>query len=382
MPFNSSTNKVERLYRFVDQFAAGQEIRRGDFDATLDDLVAAINNLSVDIAEQIAGSQSVDLYLGASSTNPTVGIGGAALVPYNVFVKIPEYELRVYDGAAWRVMSNLADATTFFEQLSIIPDSAGFRAALGLGSAATADVASLATSAQLVAQANLTANARTPRTTSGSAASLTLTSVAPVTALAAGQAWLIRTHLGAIGPTTINIDGRGAQSIKKLDATNNKVDIEAGDWTVGAMFPVFFDGTDIIIPRYAVLGQGAFLDAPSQTDLTVSPSDLVLRSVLQQILADKPTKSPNAEWVDRTSARLANTDYQNTTPHIISVSLSLADSVEVEFSPDGVTWVSPFISDSDADTGGQGGAFDVMPGHYYRSTGAFTRWHEHRDPAT
>ena len=43
MPYNPSTRKFARLYKFVDQFAQSDHINRSDLDVALDDLVGGLN---------------------------------------------------------------------------------------------------------------------------------------------------------------------------------------------------------------------------------------------------------------------------------------------------------------------------------------------------
>lgn len=98
-----------------------------------------------------------------------------------------------------------------------------------------------------VARLNRFDNAAELRTSAGTASAFTLTSGFPITMYATGQEIEFRAHAAPSGACTVNRDGIGAIAVKKLDASNAKVDIEADDWAIGDVVRMKFDGTHQIL---------------------------------------------------------------------------------------------------------------------------------------
>ena len=266
MGWDSDTESFTRLWTFVDRYQPDEKINRVDLDAAFADFTGGVNAIYADLKADIDALSNDDLYLGIATSDPTVGSGGAALVVGNVYIKSPEFYLKGYNGSAWLILSPVANASDFFKTLAPLADAAAFRGQLGLGSAALLDSSTLATVSALNAEAALTVNARTLRTTTGTAAAFVMASASPIAAYASGQKFLLRMHATATGAATLNVDGQGAKNLKKLDGTNTKVDVAAGDWVVGTVLAVHYDGTDFVIPKYCLtVGDGQKLltaDAP------------------------------------------------------------------------------------------------------------------------
>ncbi|RMA42156.1 hypothetical protein [Rhodophyticola porphyridii] len=280
MPWNLGSKTITRVWQFVDQFTATETVDRADLDVALDDIKTGVNDAITYLITEIADAASSELYLGVASSPPTTNNTGGALAQGNLYIKSPEYDAYVWTGTAWTLAEQFAAASSYFKGLVTAEDQAALRGLLGLGSASTFASTSFATTAQIVAEAQRLTNAIRPVTTGGTGNAFTIVSSDPVTAYADQQAWLLRADRAPTGAATLNVDALGAKDIKKIDASNSLSDIADGDWAVGDIIPVFYDGTRFVVPKYGLLkagAQSAFADnaaaAPgTSTTLIMSPA--------------------------------------------------------------------------------------------------------------
>lgn len=141
MPFNPSTNRLDALWNFVDQFQAGDDAARSDFDTAFQDVRAGIN----DMAAYLEGLLNVDgltdqRYLGRSATPPTLRANGDNLF-IGDFYSTSDAAGRtnlfyVWDGVAFVPASDFAAITPFFKSLAVVDTAATMRGLLQLGTAA------------------------------------------------------------------------------------------------------------------------------------------------------------------------------------------------------------------------------------------------------
>lgn len=79
MPINPSTGAFQRIWKFVDRFAQGDDITREDLDLALDDFVPALNEaILVLTAAQVAAAQAQAFALQASTNGETAGAAAGA----------------------------------------------------------------------------------------------------------------------------------------------------------------------------------------------------------------------------------------------------------------------------------------------------------------
>lgn len=151
MPFNPSTNRLDALWNFVDQFQAGDDAARSDFDTAFQDVRAGIN----DMAAYLEGLLNVDgltdqRYLGRSATAPTLRANGDNLFIgdfYSTSDALGRTNLfYVWDGVAFVPASDFAAITGFFRNLAAVEDAATMRGILELGSAAVQNATAFAPS--------------------------------------------------------------------------------------------------------------------------------------------------------------------------------------------------------------------------------------------
>lgn len=257
MPWNLASKTITRVWQFIDQFTAAETIDRTDLDVAFGDVTGSVNDAIAYLLTEIEGAASSELYLGVAPSPPTNNAGGGPLIQGNLYIKSPEYEAFVWTGSEWTLAEQFAAASSYFKGLVTAADAGALRSLLGLGSAATFASTSFASASEIAAAAERLTNALQPVQTGGTGSAFTITSPDPVTSLVQGQGWLLRANRAPTGAATLNVDGLGPRDIRKIDATNSLADIASGDWAVGDLVPVFYDGVRFIVPRYGLLKAGA-----------------------------------------------------------------------------------------------------------------------------
>lgn len=81
-------------------------------------------------------------------------------------------------------------------------------------------------------------------TTGGSANAYTLTSGQSLAAYASGQRFCVKWSFSNTGSATINVDGLGAKTLKKRDASTN---LSSGDATINTYAIIVYDGTNFVV---------------------------------------------------------------------------------------------------------------------------------------
>lgn len=151
MPFNNTTKRFDRVWRFVDQFLANQNATRTAFDVTIDDVQAAVNAAIAYLEgrDDLIAVSATDLrYIGAFSTAPATRIGGGALVLGDFYFDTDDEEFLIWDGAAFVSTTGLTAAMRSFLALVDADDDAAVRVLFGLGTASTQNATAFATAAQ------------------------------------------------------------------------------------------------------------------------------------------------------------------------------------------------------------------------------------------
>lgn len=150
MPFNGTSKRIERLWAFVDQFAAGDDATRSDFDASHDDINNSVN-AAIAYLEGLASSLVDPRYLGLSATPPTTRADASALQDDDLYISSATADLGVIyvrSGGAWNRATDYNAPSAFFKTLLGSADAATMRGLLGLGSASQSDASAFATAAQ------------------------------------------------------------------------------------------------------------------------------------------------------------------------------------------------------------------------------------------
>lgn len=151
MPFNTETNLVERIWRFVNQFGTGAAITRAGLDVALDDIVAGVNDADARIEALIEAIPNTTLYLGAKASPPTLNNDGEALVDGNTYIRVLEGEptaLYVRSAGAWVPVTANVIASPLAREIMVMEAVGEIRARLGLKSAALSASGAFATAAQ------------------------------------------------------------------------------------------------------------------------------------------------------------------------------------------------------------------------------------------
>lgn len=151
MPFNTTTKRFDRVWRFVDQFLANQNATRTAFDVTIDDVQAAVNAAIAYLEgrdDAIAVSATDLRYIGAFSAAPATRIGGGALVLGDFYFDTDDDEFLTYDGAVFVSTTGLTATMRSFLALIETDDDMAIRTLFGLGTAATQNSTAFATAAQ------------------------------------------------------------------------------------------------------------------------------------------------------------------------------------------------------------------------------------------
>lgn len=151
MPFNNTTKRFDRVWRFVDQFLANENATRSAFDVTIDDVQAAVNAAIAYLEgrdDAIAVSATDLRYIGAFSAAPATRIGGGALVLGDFYFDTDDDEFLTYDGAVFVSTTGLTATMRSFLALIETDDDAAVRTLIGLGTAATQNSTAFATAAQ------------------------------------------------------------------------------------------------------------------------------------------------------------------------------------------------------------------------------------------
>lgn len=79
MPINPGTGLFARIWKFVDQFSAGEDITRADLDVAIDDLVPAINvALGAVVTAQTAAAEAEAFALAAEGAGAAAGAEAGA----------------------------------------------------------------------------------------------------------------------------------------------------------------------------------------------------------------------------------------------------------------------------------------------------------------
>lgn len=148
MPFNDTTKRVEALWAFVDEFIAGDEAKRADFDQYLGDMIASINALAAYLETPTTLSTD-QRFLGRTATVPTLRLNGDPIEVGDFYIATGasgrENIPYVWNGAAFEVMSDFATLGAFFKDtLAAAADAATARGALGLGTASVQNAGAFA----------------------------------------------------------------------------------------------------------------------------------------------------------------------------------------------------------------------------------------------
>jgi hypothetical protein len=83
--------------------------------------------------------------------------------------------------------------------------------------------------------------------TGGTANVQTLAAQNTITAYAALQSFSLRVGVTNTGAVTLNVDGKGAKPVEKYDSAGALVGLAAGDWRLGQIHRVIYDGTRFIL---------------------------------------------------------------------------------------------------------------------------------------
>ncbi len=184
MPFSGGA--FTRIWRFIDRYTTNDTVDRADLDTAFDDVKAGLNGAVTYLLAEIESSTGVRLYLGASSTEPTEDLDGNPLVAGHTYVDDDEIAY-IFDGSDWQKIGDLPLASTFFKTLVTLTSAAEFRSALGLGTAATATLSTLATANDLTAEEYLTLGTRQLHVTGGTGNAFAITTAASIAAYAPWQ---------------------------------------------------------------------------------------------------------------------------------------------------------------------------------------------------
>jgi hypothetical protein len=152
MPFNGTSKRLERIWAFVDQFIAGENAERADFDVVFNDVVNSTNDAVAYLEGLIAAINITDArFLGLKATAPTTRNDASALQDGDQYVSSAAADLGVIyvrNSGAWIRATDYTAPSTFFKTLLGAADAATLRGLIGLGSAATSASSAFATSAQ------------------------------------------------------------------------------------------------------------------------------------------------------------------------------------------------------------------------------------------
>lgn len=144
-----------------------------------------------------------------------------------------EYTVGAHNSLLAELAAGLSQCVTKDGQTTItanLPMNSKLITGLGAGNALT-DAASLF---------NIVCN--TPKygySVGGTVDAITITTLAPITTLAAGQEFLFIAAGANTGATTINVNGLGVKSLTK----NGSTALSAGDIPSGAVIRIVYDGT-------------------------------------------------------------------------------------------------------------------------------------------
>ncbi len=94
---------------------------------------------------------------------------------------------------------------------------------------------------------NLISNGQRLPSSTGAAGVFAITTPFTIAAYELGQSFRFIAHQAAEGADTLNVDSRGATTIKKIDNTGVAVDVAAGDFEAGDLVSVVYDGSDFVI---------------------------------------------------------------------------------------------------------------------------------------
>lgn len=150
MPFNGTSKRIERLWAFVDQFAAGDDATRADFDASHNDINDSVND-AIAYLEGLVSGLVDPRYVGLSATPPTTRADASALQDDDLYISSDAADLGVIyvrSGGAWIRATDYTAPSAFFKTLLGSADAATMRGLLGLGSASQSDASAFATTAQ------------------------------------------------------------------------------------------------------------------------------------------------------------------------------------------------------------------------------------------
>jgi hypothetical protein len=274
----------------------------------------AANNCAITV---IAGTPA------GSPVAPSVPSGAILLATVNVAA-----------GATSIVNANITDGRTYVQ----------------VGASVLADIAR---ESKITAIHN---NSPFAATATGSSNAYALTLTTNITAYAANQLFFFRANHDNTGVATLNVNGLGAKTIKKVDGA---VDLIAGDIKNGQFVAVLYDGTNFQ------------MISPPGAAVTVDDDNLVIRSTE---IAGGTTN--NSEY-DLTSATLNSSNLaagkmltmhahfrrrnDNSSTHTIRVKIGNTTICSATFPTTSVTitgWIEVMISIRS--TGGSGTVFGVM----------------------
>jgi hypothetical protein len=140
MPFIDATKRLQALYAFVDQFAAGDNALRSSFDQVIGDLVSSTNQLAAYL-ESIVLSGADPRILGPKATTPTTRNDASPLQAGDFYISTNAAAGRVglmyrFDGSVFRVVSDFGTVSALGTSLVGASNPAAARGLLELGSAA------------------------------------------------------------------------------------------------------------------------------------------------------------------------------------------------------------------------------------------------------
>lgn len=149
MPFSNITNRFARIWQFIDQFAAGENADREDFDVALNDVRDSMNAAIAYLEGLAGGGTATDLrYLGRTDTPPATRSGGGALVAGDFYVTVTAPTIFVWTGAAYETTAEIPRLNAAVQDFLDSTSQSEMRGALALGTAATQNVGAFATAAQ------------------------------------------------------------------------------------------------------------------------------------------------------------------------------------------------------------------------------------------
>lgn len=265
-------------------------------------------------------------------------------------------------------------------------------------------------------------------TTAGTGNAYTITSNQGISAYADGMRFSFRADRANTGAATLNVDGRGAKSIRRMDGSA-AVALVSGDLIANGVYDVVYvlaDDVFVVVNSFGTLPgltatiaelnymdgvtsavqtqldakQAADATLTSLSGLTLAAGDLLYatgadtlvnlaKGTAGQVLRmnagatapewSEPQLGVSQTWQNLLASRTAGVSYQNTTGRSIMIAVTLqSKSNSVQASTDNSTWITLGAGAENALDNNTISAI-IPNNHYYRATGGTLRsWAELR----